>query len=127
LGDGNGPPVHVYYCVERPDEAHFLAEFRAIAAQRDGFEATLVPRDSEGFLTAERLAAENADLSASDVLICGPPAMITSLRGQLVGRGFPEKQIHAEEFGFAKRGPEVAPPAVAAGGPPGGAGPPAGH
>ena len=110
LGDGGGPPVHFYYCVERPEEAHFLDEFRAIAARRDDFEVTVVSRDRDGFLSADRLAAENPDLASSDVLICGPPAMITNLRAQLVAHGLPERQIHAEEFGFAKRGPEAAPP-----------------
>ena len=38
--------------------------------------------------------------------------MITNLRAQLVAHGLPERQIHAEEFGFAKRGPEAAPPPV---------------
>ena len=61
---------------------------------------------------ADRLAAENPELASSDVLICGPPAMITSLRAQLVAHGLPERQVHAEEFGFAKRGPEAAPPPV---------------
>ena len=51
LGDGDGPPVHFYYCVERPEEAHFLDEFRAIAARRDDFEVTVVSRDRDGFLT----------------------------------------------------------------------------
>jgi predicted ferric reductase/mono/diheme cytochrome c family protein len=113
-----GPPVHFYFCVERPQEAHFLDEFRAIEARRDDFAMTLVSRDTDGFLTADRLAAENPELESSDVLICGPPAMITSLRDQLVARGFPERQVHAEEFGFAKRGPEAAAlpvPAPAAG------------
>jgi predicted ferric reductase/mono/diheme cytochrome c family protein len=107
LGDGHGVPVHFYYCVERLEEAHFVDEFRAIAARRDGLQITLVPRDTDGFLDAERLAAENADLAVTDVLICGPPAMIVSLREQLVSKGLPERQIHAEEFGFAKRGPEA--------------------
>jgi mono/diheme cytochrome c family protein len=114
LHGGGGIPVHFYYCVEKAGEAHFLDEFRALEEQRDDFEVTVVPRDTDGFLTAERLAAENADLESSDVLICGPPAMIMSLRSQLEGLGLPEKQVHAEEFGFAKRGPEAAPPAVAA-------------
>ena len=105
LHDGAGPPVHFYYCVERLEEAHFLDEFRALAARRDDFVLTLVSRDTDGFLTAERLVLENPELTSSDVLICGPPAMITSLRAQLEGLGFPERQIHAEEFGFAKRGP----------------------
>jgi predicted ferric reductase/mono/diheme cytochrome c family protein len=107
LSDGDGIPVHFYYCVERLEEAHFLDEFRAIASRRDGFEITVVPRDTDGFLSAERLAAENPGLAESDVLICGPPVMIVSLREQLIPRGLPERQIHAEEFGFAKRGPEA--------------------
>jgi predicted ferric reductase/mono/diheme cytochrome c family protein len=107
LGDADGVPVHFYYCVERLDEGHFLDEFRAIAAERRGFEITVVPRDTDGFLSAERLAAENPDLAEADVLICGPPAMIVSLRDQLAASGLPERQIHAEEFGFAKRGPEA--------------------
>ena len=111
LGDG-GPAVHFYYAVERLEEAHFLDEFRAIEARHDGFEVTVVPREPDGFLTADRLAAENPELGSSDVLICGPPAMITSLRAQLVAHGLPERQVHAEEFGFAKRGPEAAPPPV---------------
>jgi sulfite dehydrogenase len=114
LGDADGarPPVHFYYCVERPEEAHFLDEFRALAARRDDFEVTVVPRDRDGFLTADRLAVEHPDLASADVLICGPPAMITNLRAQLLARGLEESQIHAEEFGFAKRGPEAAPPPV---------------
>ena len=109
LGDG-GLAAHFHYAVERAEEAHFLDEFRAIEAQRDDFEVTVVPRDPDGFLTVERLAAENPELGSSDVLICGPPAMIISLRAQLVAHGLPERQVHAEEFGFAKRGPEAAPP-----------------
>jgi predicted ferric reductase/mono/diheme cytochrome c family protein len=113
LRDGDELPVHFYFCVERPDEAHFLDEFRAIEARRDDFRVTVVSRDTDGFLTADRLGAENPELTSSDVLVCGPPAMITSLRAQLVARGLPESRYHAEEFGFAKRGPEAAAPPVA--------------
>jgi predicted ferric reductase/mono/diheme cytochrome c family protein len=104
LGDSEGLDVDFYYCVEREDEAHFLDEFQAIAARRPGFRVVLVPRDRDGFLSVERLAAEQNDLEHADVLICGPPAMIESLRGQLVAAGVPPEQIHAEDFGFAKLG-----------------------
>src|ERR687897_215221 len=40
--------------------------------------------------------------SVAHALICGPPAMITSLTSQLVERGMPPDHVHAEEFGFAK-------------------------
>jgi predicted ferric reductase/mono/diheme cytochrome c family protein len=104
LGDHDRLHVDFYYCVERADEAHFLDELEAIAARRPGFRVMVVPRDRDGFLSVERLAAEHKDLEHADVLICGPPAMIDSLRAQLVAAGVPPAQIHAEEFGFAKLG-----------------------
>jgi len=113
LPGGDARPVHFYFCVERPEEAHFLDEFRAIEAGREDFRVTVVSRDTDGFLTADRIAAENPELASSDVLVCGPPAMITNLRKQLVAEGLPERQYHAEEFGFAKRGPGAPAPPVA--------------
>ena len=100
----NEPAVDFYYCVEHAEEAHFLDELRAVAARRKDFRVFLVPRDEDGFLTAERLERESGDLAAKEFLICGPPAMIDSLRSQLWARGVAGERIHAEEFGFAKLG-----------------------
>jgi predicted ferric reductase len=104
LDGAEGPTIDLYYCVEHEEEAHFLDELRALADRRSGFRVAVVPRDTAGFLTAARLAADHEDLVSSDVLICGPPAMIESLRDQLEAEGVPGEQIHAEEFGFAKLG-----------------------
>jgi predicted ferric reductase len=112
LGDAEGPSVDFYYCVEHEDEAHFVDELREIAARRKGVRVTVVPRDREGFLTAARLAEELPDLRASDVLICGPPAMIESLRTQLRAAGVAGDRIHAEEFAFAKVGRDGSPGAT---------------
>jgi predicted ferric reductase len=102
--NGAGHAVGFYYCVEHEPEAHFLDELRSIARERDGFRVVLVPRETYGFLTGERLAAENEELASTDVLVCGPPAMIDSLRPQLSTRGVARERFHAEEFGFAKIG-----------------------
>jgi predicted ferric reductase len=104
LGDDDGPAVDFYYCVEHDDEAHFLEELRAIAARCDDFRLTVVPRDHDGFLTADRLVREIPHLLDADVLVCGPPAMIESLRTQLQALGVAAEQIRAEEFAFAKIG-----------------------
>lgn len=104
LGDGDRPSVDFYYCVEHEEEAHFLDELRAIADARDDFRVALVVRDTDGFLTAERVAQEHEGLASSDVFICGPPAMIESLRSQLRAVGVANERIHAEEFSFAKLG-----------------------
>ena len=68
-----------------------------------------MPRDTDGFLTGERLAREHEDLGSADVLVCGPPAMIDSLRPQLAAQGVDGERFHAEEFGFAKIGRQPAP------------------
>jgi predicted ferric reductase len=104
LNGASGPAVDFYYCVEHAPEAHFLDELHSIARERDGFRVVLVPRETDGLLTGERLAAENEELASTDVLVCGPPAMIDSLRPQLSARGAARERFHAEEFGFAKIG-----------------------
>ena len=104
LPDEGGPSVDLYYGVEHEEEAHFLDELREIAARRGDFRVVVVPRDRDGFLTAERLVEELGDLSRTDVLICGPPAMIHNLRAQLHAVGVPDARIDAEEFDFAKVG-----------------------
>jgi predicted ferric reductase len=108
--DGDAPSVDLYYCVEHEEEAHFLDELREIARERDDFRVVLVPRDRDGFLTAARLAEEHPDLPSRGILICGPPAMIVSLRAQLHGAGVADGQIDAEEFGFANPRADGAPP-----------------
>jgi predicted ferric reductase len=107
--NGRARDIDFYYCVEHAPEAHFLDELREIARERDDFRIVLVPRETDGFLTAERVAAEHEDLGSADVLVCGPPAMLDSLRSQLEDRGLRRERFHAEEFGFAKIGREKAP------------------
>jgi predicted ferric reductase len=107
--------VDFYYCVEHEEEAHFLDELRALASSRPGFRVVLVPRDREGFLTGSRLAGDVPDLASRDVLVCGPPAMIASLRAELGAEGVTGERFHAEEFSFAKLG--LAPAAAFAGEP----------
>jgi predicted ferric reductase len=102
--DGRARNIDFYYCVEHAPEAHFLDELHSISRERDDFRVVLVPRETDGFLTAERLAREQEDLGSADVLVCGPPAMIESMRSQLAERGLARERFHAEEFGFAKIG-----------------------
>jgi predicted ferric reductase len=68
----NEPAVDFYYCVEHADQAHFLDELREVAARRNDFRVSLVPRDEAGFVTAERLARESGELATREILICGP-------------------------------------------------------
>jgi predicted ferric reductase/mono/diheme cytochrome c family protein len=110
----DGLDVDFYYCVEHEEEAHFLEELRALEHARRNFRVVVVPRDREGFLTGQRLAAAHDDLADAEVLVCGPPAMIDSLRAQLAAEGHPPARFHAEEFSFASVGGASASPATVA-------------
>ena len=96
--------MDLYYCVETAAEALFLNELRAIAAGHAGFRVFLVPRDETDLITASAIGTETEDLRSRDAYVCGPPAMITSVRAQLIDEGVAADQIHAEEFSFAKVG-----------------------
>ena len=90
--------VDLYYCTADAGEAYFqdeLAEHVNVIPVRE---------DTEGFLTAEKIAATSGPLGASDTdyLICGPPAMLRSLRSQLEAAGVPANRIHAEDFSFRR-------------------------
>jgi predicted ferric reductase len=91
--------VDLYYCTAHLDETYFADELAALAPER-GFRLHLVPEDSDGFLTAERLRAELPDLADREVLICGPGPMLASLRSQLSAIGVPASQVHGEDFRF---------------------------
>jgi ferredoxin-NADP reductase len=81
-----------------------MDELEEIARSVDGFALTLVPEDEEGFITARLLLLEgNDDANEADFLICGPPAMVAALDGQLRDAGVPPSSIHAERFGFGPR------------------------
>ena len=96
--------IDLYYCVENERETYFLEEFQEIAAVKPGLRVILCIREHTGLVTAARIAETSGDLAALDHLICGPPAMIVSLRAQLIEAGVPLAQIHAEEFSFTRIG-----------------------
>lgn len=96
--------VDLYYCVETATEALFLDELRAIAARHARFRVFLIPRADVGFITASAIGARTGDVRSRDIYVCGPPAMITSLRTQLIDEDVPAERIHSEEFSFARVG-----------------------
>ncbi|MEA2499518.1 MAG: hypothetical protein QOH26_1923 [Actinomycetota bacterium] len=104
LRSGGGYDIHLFYGVKTRAEAYFMDELEEIARSVDGFALTLVPEDEEGFITARLLLLEgNDDANEADFLICGPPAMVAALDGQLRDAGVPPSSIHAERFGFGPR------------------------
>ena len=99
---GSEVDVDLFYCVKTRDEAYFADEFRAVQDATAALRVFLCVEQEEGFITAEYIEERAAGLADRDVLICGPPAMIDNLRGQLEARGVPRRAIHYELFGFVR-------------------------
>lgn len=95
--------IDLYYATKRAHEAYFLDEFSSISEKTPSFRVIAVPEDRSGLVTAERVEATSGGLTDKDTLICGPPAMIDSLRAQLGAKGVPKRRIHFENFGFRPR------------------------
>ena len=89
--------VDLYYCVAHAGETYFHDE---LAAHVD---VIVVREDRDGFLTAEMIAERSGPLTDdTDYLLCGPTAMMRSLRSQLEDAGVPGERIHAEDFTFRR-------------------------
>lgn len=63
----------------------------------------------EGQLTRELLQSAVPEIAARRVHMCGPPAMMQTVRGLLRELGVPDSQIFTEAFGPASLPPENAP------------------
>jgi predicted ferric reductase len=91
--------IHFFYGAETEEEAVFLSEFKDITMLLpDNFTTHLVPKDRDGFITAELLKNTLSDLNSYDFLICGPPMMMKTLSFQLKAAGVHENKIHIEDF-----------------------------
>jgi predicted ferric reductase len=95
--------IDLYYSVKDEKEAVFLEELREISKK--------FPKDKklnifhnlsgkEGHLNYSYAEKNSKFLKDSQIFICGPPAMMKSLKKQLVSGGIRKYNIHMEEFGI---------------------------
>jgi predicted ferric reductase len=97
-----GHDIDLYYGVKDRSEAFFLDELEAIAGAGSGLRLFVVPEDERGFITAALLEELTGDVAARETFLCGPPAMIDNLRGQLEAAGVPRRRIHFEKFSLGQ-------------------------
>lgn len=90
--------VDLWYGV-RDDDDPFLPELVELARTRQNLRVFPVREDPDGLITAEMLDARSG-LDGKEILLCGPQAMMDSLREQLMKRGVAESEIHYEDFSF---------------------------
>ncbi|RBY74720.1 ferric reductase [Blastococcus sp. TF02-09] len=85
------------YRARNEDELVFRAELDAIARAR-GARVAYVLGPDRAALSRAALLHNIPDLVERDVYMCGPPGLMTAVRGTLLDAGLPPAQLHEERF-----------------------------
>ena len=90
--------VHLYWCVNKKEEAVYADELQTVATKNPNFNFTIWSSDKSGYLTADQLNTDN--YKNKGYLICGPKALKESMIKGLRQKGVRRDDIYDEEFAF---------------------------
>ncbi len=90
--------VHLYWCVNKEEEAVYADELKEAAQKNPNFQFTIWSSEKSGYLTADKLATDN--YKNKGYLICGPEALKQSIIKGLSKKGVNRNDIYDEEFAF---------------------------
>ena len=92
--------IDFFYTVREPEEVLYLEEINEAAARYPNFRLHLIYSNKDGRLSAENIVASSGTVEHKEIYLCGPLALIESLRKQFIELGVPARRIHFEEFNF---------------------------
>lgn len=95
---GTGKRINLYYSIKTPDEAVYDHELTGICKTNPSFCYQPHISQTNGRLTAEKIKETVLDLEKRLVFLCGPPAMMLSLRDQFIAIGIKKRNIIFEDF-----------------------------
>lgn len=90
--------VNLVYVLAKESEAVHLTEMILHAEKNKNFSVSTFDSSKQGRITAEIISRYFGDLSNTSIFLCGPPAMMKSLREQFMALGVVNNNIHSEEF-----------------------------
>lgn len=97
-----GCRVDLYYAVKTATEIIDKEKLTQESHARQNVRVIpFIGDQQQGHLTADFIEQYSAPLKGKDFYICGPPAMMQSIRKQLRAKGIPATSIHSEEFGMS--------------------------
>lgn len=98
---GHGKTVRLYYCVRTANEALFLGELEARAADLGGVTIRLFSSEAGARIDADAIGADLGEaLEEWSYYLCGPKPMVAAVSDGLAKRGVSAGHIHNEEFEF---------------------------
>lgn len=90
--------VHLIYCVQDENRAHFAEELQAICGILPGFKLTLHYFYREGPLNAQFIKKHCQNLAYRTCYLCGPPVLLDCAGKILRSQGISKHNIYTEEF-----------------------------
>lgn len=101
LTDADRQDIALIWAVTKPADAFAAERLAAIAARHRGLTIHVVVGETEGRLTAERLASlVPFPLGGSELFFCGPAEMREAIVAGLKARGESPRRVHHEAFEF---------------------------
>ena len=97
-GDMGGEQTEVFYCVNDWSEAVYAEELRELARKNSNLRVQVWNSRERGRITGRDIAKQVTDISARDILLCGPVSMMDALQDQLRTLGVNPASIHTEAF-----------------------------
>lgn len=89
--------IDLFYCVKTQSEAVFIEELNEIAGATGQLKVILFCADKQGYISAEQIE-KYSGLVGKEIFVCGPPALMKSLKEQFSKLKIPRERVHSEEF-----------------------------
>ena len=90
--------IDLYYSLKNEQENVFIESLFSLSKTNSHLKFTHIYSDQVGHLTAEAIMNKTEDITKKEIFICGPKAMMRSLKEQFIASGVDKDQIHTEEF-----------------------------
>lgn len=94
----NGYEVDLYYSLVDRSEQAFVSELEEIAKRCPNLRFIPWYSKESGYLSGDVIIKQSGGLADKDVILCGPPRMMASIREQFKKWRVPTTNIHSEEF-----------------------------
>ncbi len=93
------PKTHLYYCVQRPEDALMIEQLEAAAQRVPNFSYSVIASKTGKRLSADQIVKElGYNMANTEVYFCGPVGMRNALKHGLGKHGLPGDNFHYEEF-----------------------------
>ncbi|NTU98520.1 hypothetical protein HGA64_00725 [Candidatus Falkowbacteria bacterium] len=98
LPDKSEHDIDLFYCTKNESEAVFIDELKSIADSRPWFRLHPFYSADSGKISVQKIGEIIGGIESRDYFLCGPVAMMSTIKKQLIDSNIPKNAVHSEEF-----------------------------